>query len=95
MLCRLLKKEISVCRLKHYLNLSDGPKRNKNLFVFAKVAPRPERAEGAIPAESLSDKSDLKFRVFMWKNNDLILKNELVFARTAPTARSCIHSGET
>lgn len=93
MLCRLLKKEISVCRLKHYLNLSDGPKRNKNLFVFAKVAPRPERAEGATPAESLSDKSDLKlvdlkFRVFMWKNNDLILKNELVFARTAPTARS-------
>lgn len=95
MLCRLFKKEISVCRLKHYLNLSDGPKRNKNLFVFAKVAPRPERAEGATPAESLSDKSDLKFRVFMWKNNDLILKNELVFARTAPTARSCIHSGET
>lgn len=88
MLCRLLKKEISVCRLKHYLNLIDGPKRNKNLFVFAKVAPRPERAEGATPAESLSDKSDLKFRVFMWKNNDLILKNELVFARTAPTARS-------
>lgn len=88
MLCRLFKKEISVCRLKHYLNLSDGPKRNKNLFVFAKVAPRPERAEGATPAESLSDKSDLKFRVFMWKNNDLILKNELVFARTAPTARS-------
>lgn len=70
------------------MNLIDGPKRNENLFVFAKVAPRPERAEGAIPAESLSDKSDLKFRVFMWKNNDLILKNELVFARTAPTARS-------
>lgn len=70
------------------MNLIDGPKRNKNLFVFAKVAPRPERAEGATPAESLSDKSDLKFRVFMWKNNDLILKNELVFARTAPTARS-------
>lgn len=70
------------------MNLIDGPKRNENLFVFAKVAPRPERAEGATPAESLSDKSDLKFRVFMWKNNDLILKNELVFARTAPTARS-------
>lgn len=75
------------------MNLSDGPKRNKNVFVFAKVRPRPERAEGATLSESLSDKSgsklvDFKFHVFVWKSNDLISKNELVFAITAPTARS-------